>query len=126
MQTLKHTGISNLFRCEASGNYYAIVKVNGKQKRRNLKTTDREIGRRKMEDFRREVARLTTDDARKMPFAEYDDKGRLIGGLAKRWWDANFLHWKPRTRERETYTIRQLCDSFRGRTVKEVRQDAVK
>jgi hypothetical protein len=88
MQTLKHTGISNLFRCEASGIYYAIVKVNGKQKRRNLKTRDKEIARRKMEDFRQKVARLTTDDARKMPFAEYDDKGVLIGGLVKRWWDA--------------------------------------
>jgi hypothetical protein len=45
MQTLKHTGISNLFRCEASGIYYAIVKINGKQKHKNLRTTDKEIGR---------------------------------------------------------------------------------
>jgi hypothetical protein len=73
---LKHTGISNLFRCEASGIYYAIVKSNGKQKRRNLKTTDKEIARRKMEDFRQKVARLTTDDARKNAIRGIRRQGR--------------------------------------------------
>jgi hypothetical protein len=32
MQKLTHTNIRNLFRCEASGIYYGIVKMNGKQK----------------------------------------------------------------------------------------------
>jgi hypothetical protein len=54
MQKLKRTHSRNLFRREASDIYYAIVKINGKQKRPNHDTTAKEIARRKTKVFRRQ------------------------------------------------------------------------
>src|SRR5229473_5660885 len=84
-RTLKHAG-ENLYRNQSSGIYYALFKRDGKQIRRSLKTADKELARRKLSDLREQVQRLTADDAKSLPFAEYD-KGELIGGLAKRWLD---------------------------------------
>src|SRR5712691_1023379 len=91
--TLQHAG-ENLYRNQSSGIYYALFKRDGKQIRRSLKTADKELARRKLSDMREQVQRLSGDDAKTLPFAEYkhDEKtgeitADLVGGLAKRWFD---------------------------------------
>jgi hypothetical protein len=39
--------------------------------RRSLKTTDKELARRRLADLRQKVGRLSSDSAKKLPFAEY-------------------------------------------------------
>ena len=47
-----------LYRNDASAIYYALLKKNGKQIRRALKTTDRKLTERKLIDFKEKVDRL--------------------------------------------------------------------
>lgn len=114
--TLQHAG-ENLFRNQSSGIYYALFKRDGKQIRRSLKTADKELARRKLSDLREQVQRLTADDAKTLPFAEYD-KGALIGGLAKRWLDVATAGLKPASRARREVAIKSLAPYFRGLTVR--------
>jgi hypothetical protein len=48
-----------LYRYPATGAYYALVKRNGKQFRRSLKTADRQLAERKLADFRLKIGKLT-------------------------------------------------------------------
>jgi integrase len=123
---LHHAG-ENLYRAETSGIYYALFKRDGKQIRRSLKTTDKDLARRKLAELRNQVNRLTADDAKSLPFAEYDrDKPDvLIGGLAKRWLDMAGTTLKPSSRLRRECAIKQLAPHFRGVTVRNVRRQHV-
>ena len=56
--TLHYAG-ENLYRSDSSGIYYALFKRDGKQIRRSLKTTDKELARRKLAELRRQVNRIT-------------------------------------------------------------------
>jgi integrase len=114
--TLLHAG-ENLYRNQSSGIYYALFKRDGKQIRRSLKTADKELARRKLSDLREQVQRLSADDAKTLPFAEYD-KGELIGGLAKRWLDVATAGLKPTSRARRLVAINSLAPYFRGLTVR--------
>ena len=74
-QTLKHVG-SNLFRSSTSARYYAIFKVHGKKIRRSLKTKLKDLARRRKEDLRRKVSRLSTTDGRR-PYADERSSARF-------------------------------------------------
>jgi integrase len=123
---LHHVG-ENLYRSQSSGIYYALFKRDGKQIRRSLKTADKELARRKLADLRSQVNRLTADDAKSLPFTEYDPKHpkRLIGGLAKRWLDVAATTLKPTSRVRRECAIKQLAPHFRGVTVRNLRREHV-
>lgn len=122
--TLQHAG-ENLYRNQSSGIYYALFKRDGKQIRRSLKTTDKDLARRKLSDLREQVQRLTVDDAKSLRFAEYkvDEKtgeatDELIGGLAKRWFDIATAGLKPSSRERRLVAIKSVAPHFRTLTVR--------
>jgi len=124
--TLQNVG-ENLYRSDSSGIYYALFKRDGKQIRKSLKTTDRNLAKRKLEDLREQVQRLTADDAKTLPFAEYrrDEKtgaltDDLIGGLAKRWLDVAGAGLKPSTRRRREVAIKSLSPFFRDLSVRNI------
>jgi hypothetical protein len=60
---------------------------------------------------------LLVGDAKKMPFAKYDEHGRLIGGLAKDWLDIESAAIEPTTRDRHLDNIKQLHRFLRGTPV---------
>lgn len=60
----------NLYRNPSNGNYLALVKVRGKQKKQSLKTTDRAIANRRLADFREKAKRLHGANNRSMRFGE--------------------------------------------------------
>ena len=51
----------NLYRLNTSGGYYALLKRGGKQFRKSLKTTDKELAKRRLGELREKVGRLSTD-----------------------------------------------------------------
>jgi integrase len=118
-----HQGLNrvgeNLFRSDASGIYYAIFRRDGKQIRRSLKTGDRKLAERKLNELRGKVERLTTDSARSLPFAEWnpENQGELVGGLAKRWLEFASLNLKASSLDRRFRTVKVLAPYFKGKTV---------
>jgi integrase len=124
--TLQYIG-ENLYRNQSSGIYYALFKRDGKQIRRSLKTTDKELARRKLSQLREQVQRLTADDSKALPFAEYkrnEQTGELtdelMGGLAKRWFDVATAGLKPSSRQRRLVAIKSLGPYFRGGSVRSI------
>ncbi len=114
----------NLYR-HTNGNYYALFKKHGKQHRKNLKTPDFATARRR-DDERRKIERLATTDARKMPFAEFDESGKLlIGGLAKRWLDTQ-THLEPESRVRRLGCITALAPYFDKNVAKITKDDVIR
>jgi hypothetical protein len=105
-QKLVHVG-DCLYRSSHTDVYYASFQRDGKQVKRSLKTTDKELARRKMEDSRRKVGRISTQEARHLRFAEYDHQGVLIGAAAKQWIDVCGI--EPSTRDRYLNDIRYLA-----------------
>jgi site-specific recombinase XerD len=121
--TLQNVG-ENLYRSETSNVYYALFKRNGKQIRRSLKTTDKELARRRLADLRQKVGRLSSESAKQLPFAEYriDEKTGaptrdLIGGLAHRWLEFAGVKLKPSSYDRRLRTINSLAPHFSGKSV---------
>lgn len=45
----------NLYRLNTSGKYYALLKRGGKQYRKSLKTTDKELAKRRLGELREKV-----------------------------------------------------------------------
>lgn len=118
-QTLQRVG-ENLYRSDSSGRYYALFKRDGKQIRRSLKTKDKDIARRYLADLREQVQRLTSADAKSLPFTEYDEKSDLKGGLAKRWLDTASINLKPASKDRRLRTINALAPYFKNKTVSNI------
>jgi hypothetical protein len=117
-QKLIHVG-DCLYRSSLTDRYYAIFQRDGRQVKRSLKTTDPELAKRRREEHRRKVERLTGDDAKTLPFAEYD-KGTLTGGLTKRWLDAASVSIKPKTVSMYQNSIKMLARFFGSLTVRSI------
>jgi site-specific recombinase XerD len=115
-QLLKRVA-SNLYRSDVTDIYYAIFKAGGKQYHHSLHTTDRALAERRLADKRRGVARLSTTDGKKLPFGEYNDRGNLIGGLAKQWIDVVGTAIEASTRDRYLQNVAQLVRAFAGLSV---------
>ena len=105
--TLHYAG-ENLYRSDSSEIYYALFKLDGKQIRRSLKTTEKVLPLRKLVELRRQVNRITSAGVRQLPFVKYKagkQRRQLIGRLAKRWLDVAAVTLKPRSRQRRETTI---------------------
>jgi integrase len=113
---LQYVG-ENLYRNKSSGIYYALFKRDGKQIRKSLKTADKELARRKLADLRGKVQRLTTAEAKSLPFAEYTSEHRLSGGLARRYLDTAAVTLKPSSLDRRLRTIHSLTPFFKTKMV---------
>ncbi len=118
-QKLIHVG-DCLYRSSHTDVYYGIFERDGRQVKRSLKTTDRELAKRRLEELRRKVERLTADDAKTLTFAEHDATGVLIGGVAKRWFDATSVSIKPKTVSMYRNCVKMLARSFGSLTVRNI------
>jgi integrase len=86
-----------------SGRYYALVKKGGKQIRRSLKTTDRQLAQRCLRDFRLQVNRLSGDaEASRITFDE----------LALRWFSVAAVGPKEKSAARKKLTLKMLSGHF--------------
>ncbi len=92
-----------LYRNNASGIYYALVKRGGKQIRRSLKTNDRKLAIRRLADFRDKVARLDPNTG----------STRLaFGEVAARWLGSWKAHLRPNSITSRQANIKQLSYTF--------------
>jgi site-specific recombinase XerD len=125
-QKLIHVG-DCLYRSSDTNVYYAIFQRDGRQVKRSLRTTDPELAKRRREEHRRKVERLTASDAKTLPFAEYkrdDQTGllttELIGGIAKSWFDSASVSIKPKTVGMYLNSIKMLAKHFGSLTVRNI------
>jgi len=92
-----------LYRNNASGIYYALIKRGGKQIRRSLKTNDRKLATRRLADFREKVARLDP---------ETGSTRLTFGEIAGRWMGTWRAHLRPTSIRSREFNIKQLCRTF--------------
>jgi len=113
-QVLKCVG-ENLYRSQSSGIYYAIFRREGKLIKRSLKTTDKELAKRRAAKLRQKVARLNTKEGAAILFQDF----------AKRWLDAHTITLKPRARARRGQCITALNHFFKGKPVRSITETEV-
>ena len=120
-QRLVHVG-DCLYRSAVTDIYYAIFERDGRQVKRSLKTADPELAKRRRDEQRRKVERLTSDSAKHLPFAEYDKEkpDKLIGGLAWRWIEIAGGTMEPSSRDRQLGVVKNLNQRLAGLTVRNV------
>src|SRR5471032_1237107 len=98
-----------LYRSDASGIYYALLKKGGKQIRRSLKTVDRKLAERRLADFREQVGRLESRrDSSRLTFDE----------VATRWLNTWRGHLKASSVRDRAVNLRQLSTVFGGSPVR--------
>ena len=103
--------VPNLYRREVSGAYYLLVKRNGRQFRRSLKTTDFALARRRLREFEGKASRLAGSQANKqLRFEE----------LAERWLANVRPDLKPSSYSRRVVAIKALTPFFRGEIVTKI------
>jgi integrase len=103
-----------LYRHKSSGVYYALVKNQGRQIRRSLKTNDKALAQRRLTAFRSTVANLSSDtEKRKMTFRELGDT----------WLEISGVHLKPSALARNQLCLRQLCTHFGQARINDVTRD---
>jgi integrase len=89
-QPVFHKVAENLYRLESSGGYYALLKRGGKQFRRSLKTKDRKLADRRLNELREKVGCLKISPDAKLDFEQTakfwleTNKHALSSGTAKR------------------------------------------
>jgi integrase len=113
-QTLEKSNIPCLYRSSDSGVFYGIFTRKGDQVKKSLKTTDKELARRRLEALRQKVARLNTKAGKAIVFAD----------LAKRWLDTVSGMMKPSSRLRRETAIKALKPYF-GNTVRAIDKSQV-
>jgi integrase len=92
-----------LYRLESSGTYYALFKRASKQIRKSLKTTDRALARRRLNELQEKVSALNqTRGASKLTFSE----------LADRWLSNHRVHLKEKSISRLDTCLKGLKPSF--------------
>jgi integrase len=92
-----------LYRHSDSGTYYALVKRNGKQIRKSLKTKDRQLADRLLANFRAKASRLSNPTK---------DRGTTFMELAKDWFDAAKTRLKPSSAAGMEVCVRLLNRHF--------------
>src|SRR6266446_2168726 len=101
-QILLKTNVPCLYRSSDSGILYGIFSRRGDQIKKSLKTTDKELARRRLEALRQKVARLNTKAGKAILFAD----------LSKRWLDIVSGMMKPSSRLRRETAINALKPYF--------------
>jgi len=94
----------------ANKDYYGLVKVNGKQIRRSLKTSDLAIAKRRLIDFRAKAERLEGQENRNIRFDE----------LAVDWLASIQSALKPKSYDRRRVALIGLNPYFKGMPVKSI------
>lgn len=92
-----------LYRHSETGRYYALVKRRGKQHRKSLKTTDRQLAERKLSAFRDKIGRSATSTR---------DRNTTFKELAQEWFDVAKTRLKPRSAESAECCLKQLNKHF--------------
>jgi len=101
-QKLTKTNIACLYQAMPSGIYYGIFSRAQRQVKQRLRTTDKELARRRLEDVRQKVARLNTKESRDLTFAD----------LADRWLATIGGRLKPSSKLRRESAVKQLKQCF--------------
>jgi integrase len=85
-----------LYRYSSNGVYYARIRVEGKDIKRSLETTDRELAKRKLARFKEEQRQIDRS------------QGKLtLGELCERYLKT-IQHQKPRTIERKSFIVSRI------------------
>lgn len=100
-QDLKRVG-ECLYRSQSSNIYYAILKRNGKQIKRSLKTTDAPLARRRLKDLKDQAASLSINGTNKATFSE----------IAQRWLKMATVTMKPSSALRQAGVAKSLSKTF--------------
>ncbi len=100
----------NLYRLETSGGYYALVKRGGKQFRRSLKTKDRKLAERRLNELRSQVGNLKITEESRLSFEE----------MAERWMKATAHTVKSSTQRRRASAVKNLAPFFAGVTIRNI------
>jgi integrase len=72
-QPVFHKVAENLYRLESTDGYYALLKRGGKQFRRSLKTKDRKLAERRLNDLRAKIGCLKISPEAKLNFQQAAD-----------------------------------------------------
>lgn len=100
----------NLYRLEPSGKYYALLKRGNKQFRRSLKTHDRKLAERRLNELRAQVGNLRITGEAQLTFTE----------LAARWVATAQQGLKSASIKRRETCIKNLAPFFQGALVRHV------
>ena len=111
-QVLEKTNIPCLYRANPSGIFYGVFTRRNEQIKKSLKTSDKELARRRLESLRQKVARLNTKAGREIAFVE----------IAKRWLESVGGGMKPSSRLRRETAIHDLQRWF-PKTVRSIASD---
>jgi integrase len=85
-----------LYRYSSNGVYYARIKASGKEIRRSLRTTDRDLAKRNLARFKDEQRQIDRSKS-KITLAELADR-----------YLRTVQHQKPKTVERKTYIVKRI------------------
>lgn len=96
------------------GIYYSIVKTNGKQIKKSLRTSDRKLAERRCREFRNKAQRLSGPERQ----IQFED-------LAKRWLESIRPNLKPMSYQRRQVGLNQLLPYFKGQLVRSIGQQEI-
>ena len=105
-----HKVAENLYRLESSNGYYALLKRGGKQFRRSLKTKDRKLADRRLNDLRAKIGCLKISPDAKLNFEQ----------AAKLWLETNQHAASSGTIKRREMYIKGLAPYFKNLPVRNI------
>jgi integrase len=105
-----HKVAENLYRLESSNGYYALLKRGGKQFRRSLKTKDRKLADRRLNDLRARIGCLKISPEAKLNFEQ----------VAKMWLETNQHAASSGTVKRREIYIKGLAPYFKNLPVRNI------
>jgi integrase len=108
VSTALHRVAENLYRREPSGIYYAILKRDGKQIWRSLKTTDRKLAERRLAEFAGRADQLRPQNNPHIGFPQ----------LAAQWLDTRRHTLKQSTADRIARGVKAVAPFFAGVSVR--------
>ena len=97
-----------LYQNESSKTYFALVKKNGQQTKRSLKTQDRKLAERRLREFREQMAELSTEPG---------DRRLKFSSLSERWLTISNAGLKPSSQRRNQLIVSGLSNCFRDKLV---------
>jgi integrase len=111
-QPVFHKVAENLYRLESSSGYYALLKRGGKQFRRSLKTKDRKLADRRLNDLRAKIGCLKISADAKLNFEK----------TANLWLETNKHALSSNTVKRRKMYIKGLTPYFRNLPIRNITQ----
>jgi integrase len=109
-QPVFHKVAENLYRLESSDGYYALLKRGGKQFRRSLKTKDRKLADRRLNDLRAKIGCLKISPDAKLNFEQ----------AANLWLETNRHAASSGTVKRRQMYIKGLSPYFKNLPVRNI------